>query len=495
MRRAKARKRREAYSAEPADRGLHCAATAPYEPLSKAAVTRLIDTAIDLLEQSGVRFEPGTEADDLLCAAGCEIGADGIVRIPGAVTRAALKSVARSTLLWNRDASRSIRIDCDHTWFMPGMTCIAMLDPETGAARPSNREDLALVTRLADSLPEIDAVCISVKNVARSDQFGEIDEFACMMENTTKPLEYLCEHASSLGAVIEMAAAVRGGREALREKPYFMAIVTPLPVSFAASHIGQIIMAARAGVPLNVGTLPIGGASSPITLGGCITHALITDFAAMVLGQLAAPGCFCIGASDVCFMEPATGAIGSFSQTSLADAAVCQIRRSLRLPSLTGINGTAVARRFNQDAVWELSANMMQAFYSRPATCDYLGSLDLGLTFSLHALLLCDDMAGLLRKMWQGFAADAAEIGVDVIRDVGPSGNFLAEQHTVDHCRAQVWNSRYFGANIPLSNTGLPDQDLFERLDNDLQARLADLSVPDLPEALAAEIRAILARY
>lgn len=180
-------------------------------------------------------------------------------------------------------------------------------------------------------------------------------------------------------------------------------------------------MAARAGVPVSTGTLPIGGASSPITIAGCMAHSLATDFAGMVLAQLANRGAFCIGSSDVCFMEPATGAIGSFAQTSLADMAMCQIRRKLGLPSLTGIGGHSVARRFNQDAVWEISSNMTQAFYSRPATCDYLGSLDQGMTFSAHALLLCNDLAGLLRSLWRGVPVNDEQLALGIAKEV-PSG-------------------------------------------------------------------------
>lgn len=495
MRRNRSRRRSPLPNDVVANKGPHSLTTPGYTPLTQTQVDEIVNTAIELLAISGVVFEAGGEADGLLRGAGCNFSDDGIVTIPEPVTRRALETAARVTTLWDRNGENPISIDCDHTWFMPGMTCIAVYDGETGEPRPSTREDLALITRVADKLPHVDAVCIAVKNVEESNQFGEIDEFACMMENTIKPLEYLCEHPSSLDAVIDMAAALRGSHDALRAKPYFLHLITPLPVNLARIHSDQIITAARAGIPVGVGTLPIGGASSPITLAGCITHALMTDFAAIVLGQLAAEGSFCVGCSDVNFMEPATGAIGSFSQTSVADMAMCQVRRALGFPSLTGIGGCSVARRFNQDAVWEISSNMTQMFYNRPATIDYMGSLDQGLTYSLHALLLCDDLAGLLRKMWQGLEISSDQMAVDLIREVGPTGNFLAHQHTVDNCRTQVWNSRYFGPNIPLSNSGLADQDLFERLDDDLREKLAELQPPELPLETKESVTVILEKY
>jgi len=300
---------------EVTDIGLHAGATAAYEPISAERAQRLIDATLILMRDSGVAFELGSEGLQILRASGCAASDEGVVRFDPEMVRDALGSVAKSAQLWDREGTRSIELDCHHTWFIPGMTCIKVYDLESGAPRDSTGEDLAAVTRVADALANIDAVCIACKNVVRSDIHGEIEEFSIMAANTTKPLEYLCEQAASLEVVIEMAAALRGGRQQLFDKPYFLQIITPLPLNYHAMHTDQLIAAVRAGVPVSIGTLPIGGASTPITTAGSIVNSLATDFAAMVLAQRVRRGAFCIGSSDVCFMEPATGSIGNFAQT------------------------------------------------------------------------------------------------------------------------------------------------------------------------------------
>jgi trimethylamine--corrinoid protein Co-methyltransferase len=489
--RSSRRPRPAAVDSRPVDAGLHLGPTAAYAPLPVAIVEQLIDGALELMADSGVAFEPGTEAIDLFRAAGCNVGDDGVVRFEPDLVRGAIRSTAKGVKLWDRAGERSIDLDCNHTWFIPGMTCIKVYDIDTGEMRNSNGDDLAMIARVADALPNIDAVCIACKNVARSDIHGEIEEFAILAENTTKPLEYLCEHAESLGVVIGMAAAIRGGAEALRAKPYFLHIITPLPLNYHRAHIDQVIMAARAGVPVSVGTLPIGGASTPITTAGSIVNSLATDFGAMVLAQLAMPGAYCIGSSDVCFMEPATGSIGNPAQTALADMIMCQVRRHLELPSFTGAAGYSNARSFDADAVAELTLSMMQTFYSRPATIDYLGSLDQGLTYSLHGLLLCDDLAGLLRTLWQGVRVDAEMLALDLAKEVGPRGNYLAHRHTVSHCREQLWPSRYFGPAMPLSSDVKPHRDLHARIDEDLRRIVANHRPPALDAALARRLKDI----
>ncbi|MBS0378120.1 MAG: trimethylamine methyltransferase family protein [Proteobacteria bacterium] len=486
--------RREAPAAI-ADAGLHRGATAPYAPLATVQLEGLIESALSLMDQSGVVFDLEGEAVSLLQAAGCRVDADGVVRFDPALVREALAGTPRSVKLWDRTGTRALQLDCDHTWFACGMTCIRVYDLDTGIPRDSTGDDLALITRVADALPNIDAVCVACKNVARSDIHGEIEEFAIMAENTAKPLEYLCEHAASLEVAIAMASAIRGGAAPLAEKPYFLQIITPLPLNYHRTHCDQIITAARHGIPVSVGTLPIGGASTPITTAGTIVNSLATDFAAMVLAQQARRGSFCIGSSDVCFMEPATGGIGNFAQTSLADLAMCQLRRHLGLPSFTGAGGHSAARRFNQDAVTELTAGMMQSFFSRPATLDYLGSLDQGLTYSLHALLLCDDLAGLLRTMWQGLTVDEESTALGLARTVGPRGNYLAQQHTVRHCRENVWQSRYFGARLPLSTDSRPDHDLLARIDENLQQLVRSHRPPELDAGVRAALAAVRGNF
>jgi trimethylamine:corrinoid methyltransferase-like protein len=93
---------------------------------------------------------------------------------------------------------------------------------------------------VADALPNVDGVCLMVKDVPDSTLHGEIGEFVAMAENTSKPLEYLCQESAAFDAAIEMAAAIRGGMDRLAEKPYFVHTVTPLPLYYAKTHTDQI---------------------------------------------------------------------------------------------------------------------------------------------------------------------------------------------------------------------------------------------------------------
>jgi len=134
---------------------------------------------------------------------------------------------------------------------------------------------------------------------------------------------------------------------------------------------------------------------------------------------------------------------------------------------------------------------MTQAFYSRPAICPYVGSLDEGITFSLHGLLLADDLAGQLRSMWRGIEVSDEMMALDLTRSEGPRGNYLANEHTAKHCRSESWNSRYFGAKYPLSSGVLPDEDLVERIDRELQEILQNHHPEELAHETLLKMRSI----
>jgi trimethylamine:corrinoid methyltransferase-like protein len=212
-------------------------------------------------------------------------------------------------------------------------------------------------------------------------------------------------------------------------------------------------------------------------------HSLATDLPAVVLSQVIREGSFCIGSSDASFMEVATGAIGAPSQSALAEMAMCEISRILGLPRLTNIAGDSQARRFNQDAVAEIASIMMQVFFTRPAICPYMGSLDEGITFSLHGLLMADDLAGQLRSMWRGINVTDEMLALELTRAEGPRGNYLANEHTVKYCRRELWNTRFFGPHVPTSSGSLADEDLVERIERELQ----DILLNHHPESLAPE--------
>jgi trimethylamine--corrinoid protein Co-methyltransferase len=63
------------------------------------------------------------------------------------------------------------------------------------------------------------------------------------------------------------------------------------------------------------------------------------------------------------------------------------------------------------------------------------GMLDSGLIFSYAQLVINNDIFKMIRKVMQGMHIDDENLAVDIIKSVGPGGDFLMQDHTMKYMR------------------------------------------------------------
>ena len=63
------------------------------------------------------------------------------------------------------------------------------------------------------------------------------------------------------------------------------------------------------------------------------------------------------------------------------------------------------------------------------------GMLDSGLIFSYAQLVIDNDIFKMIRKVMQGIQVDDENLAVDIIKSVGPGGDFLLQDHTMKYMR------------------------------------------------------------
>jgi trimethylamine--corrinoid protein Co-methyltransferase len=64
-----------------------------------------------------------------------------------------------------------------------------------------------------------------------------------------------------------------------------------------------------------------------------------------------------------------------------------------------------------------------------------VGYLEAGLTSSLEAIVAGDEVIGMVRRIIGGIEVSRETVALDVIHDVGPGGEFLTSEHTLNHFR------------------------------------------------------------
>ena len=67
------------------------------------------------------------------------------------------------------------------------------------------------------------------------------------------------------------------------------------------------------------------------------------------------------------------------------------------------------------------------------------GVMENSLTASYAKMVIDNEIFGMIGRFMRGMEVNDSTLALDVIRAVGPEGNFLGERHTLDHFRAEQY--------------------------------------------------------
>jgi len=91
--------------------------------------------------------------------------------------------------------------------------------------------------------------------------------------------------------ILEMAAAISGGMDKLRERPIISFVTCPVsPLQLMKESCEIIMVSAQSGVPINILSMAMAGGSSPVTLAGTLVDHNAEILGGIVLSQLTCKG-------------------------------------------------------------------------------------------------------------------------------------------------------------------------------------------------------------
>jgi trimethylamine--corrinoid protein Co-methyltransferase len=123
---------------------------------------------------------------------------------------------------------------------------------------------------------------------------------------------------------------------------------------------------------------------------------------------------------------------------SLACLAAVDYFNDIGVPSWIGA-GCSDAHIVNAQAAAEAGMNMLAAVLSGTSFVHNLGYLSSGKTGSLEMLVLCDELAGMVRRIAAGTVVNEETLAVDVTRRAANRNSYLSDEHTLKHVRTEMW--------------------------------------------------------
>jgi len=197
-----------------------------FSVLAESQVQDIHLAALEVLRRTGIRFHHDG-AVEMLKKAGAFVSADNLVKFPASMVEDAIGSVPARVIMCDRDGEPAMFLEGSKASFGTGSDCLNLLDPETGEHRKFTQADIIDGYRLCDALPNIDFL-MSIGLPSDVDSRLTYDvQMVLMLENTVKPIVFVTDDKASCQRAIDMAAAVAGGYEALREQQHILLYSEP----------------------------------------------------------------------------------------------------------------------------------------------------------------------------------------------------------------------------------------------------------------------------
>jgi trimethylamine--corrinoid protein Co-methyltransferase len=256
--------------------------------------------------------------------------------------------------------------------------------------------------------------------------------------HSRKPFGMGCYGYLPTWDMMRMMAIVAGGKEEMRRQPMFFAICSVgSPLQMLQMQLEGLMICADYGQPLAMSPEAIAGATAPVTLAGLLAQQNANILAHVTLAQVYRPGTPVLygTVSTIANMRLGTVALGAV-ETGLISAGAAQLARHYGLPCRS-VGAATEAKREDIQAGVERMATLLQAVLAGVNFITCGGTLDGTMLESEALLMLDDELCGAALRVARGIEVDEGTLALDLINRIGSSGNYLAEEHTVQHFRQE----------------------------------------------------------
>ncbi len=413
--------------------------TPAYRVLSEDRIKRIHTATLELLETEGVRVMHSGGVE-MLREAGCRVKPDNQVRIPNWLVEDAIRGAPSRVTIYNRLGREAMRLEGRECHFGMGTDLGKTWDLETGELRKSLLKDVANNARIGDFLDEIDFIGSNALPHDAPTNLTYIDSYKTQMENSVKPIFFTAAGLEDLRVIHEMTSAVMGGKERAREKPIHIHYSEPTtPLVHSVGAVDKLFYCADNAIPVTYIPGMMSGASAPVTLAGAITLGNAEALSGIVLHQLRAKGAPIISGFGTSTFDMRTSAcIYGCPEYRLAISACADLYHYYGVPML-GTAGATDAHLPDQQAGMEWGVSLLTAGLDGANLIHDVGYLGQGFIGHPAALVMCAEIISYVKRMVRGFDIDAEHIGLDVIRRVGPGGEFLTTAQTMDFFQKEHW--------------------------------------------------------
>jgi trimethylamine--corrinoid protein Co-methyltransferase len=464
--------------------------------LSDDLIDQVIAEGFELLIDPGVRVH-NTEALELLADAGADVDFDAqIAYIPQEIVQSALETAPSEFDLYNLDGEPAVHYGGDSVQFDPGSAAITVLDSETQQQRAPVTADFVKFVQLVEALPQLDAQSTAMICADVPEEIGDLYRLYLALTYMRKPIVTGAFRKDTWWTMKDLLAVVVGGEESLAERPIAVFDVCPSPPLLWSDLTCQnMIDCARHGIPSELVSMPLAGATAPVTIAGAVVQHTAECMSGVTICQLASRGAPIVwGGSPAVFdMREGTTPMGA-AGTWLIDCAYTEVGKALNLPTHAYL-GMSDAKVVDAQCGLESAGGTLMAALAGVNMVSGAGMMDFETCQSYEKLVIDTEIIGLAKRIAAGVEARDDPIALGLMRELGHRADYLGQLHT-----AKWFSEEQYIPSSVIDRGSLDGwrkkgaKTAWERARDRVDQLLTRVAPSPLPAEIHSELRAITLR-
>lgn len=414
--------------------------------LSDDEILMIHNASLKVLANIGMKV-PNDEVLGMCADVGCQVDMNTkVVKFPFKVMEQFLDKMKRESKYKIADEAQQLS-----GWIS---TQVTLADYGTKQRRYGLRDDNLKIIKLVEHLKNI-PVCNAA--VVPSDvpyDIADVVSIVDIQKYSTKPggTYILTPTGAKYVAQINKVLGLRDG--------YLFETISPL--TFKPDTVEMALEFAKNGGGLGIAPMAMSSATAPVTISGTLTvetaEVLGSSFLVhMMTGEYP-------GFSASCHSIDPKTMLCSFGSPNQALFGVAAAQMA-RFYGISGGTNTGLTDALVPDFQGGLEKGITAAFNSLSGSCSIgcQGIVGADQGFSYEQLVIDNEWLDYYNYITRGFEVSEETIGYDVIEEVGIAGNFLGEEHTVEHLRDSYWVSDIFNRDDWSNWVAKGQKDIYDR--------------------------------
>jgi len=360
--------------------------------------------------------------------------------IPPDIVDRCLESTPNEVKLYDREGKEHATLSKDEVHFDPGSAAIFILDEQTGKIRDAMSNDYIRFSKIVDQLKHIDiqSTALVYQDVPSNAQ--DWHRLYLALSTGRKPIITGTFQKENFAIMRELLLACRNSEKDLAEKPLaiFDACPSP-PLKWSDLTTQSLVDAAKSMIPSEFVSMPLSGATAPITLIGSITQHCAECLAGVVIVQLAKKSAPLIwgGAPAVFDMKHGTTPMGAI-ETMMINLGDVEMGKFFKLPTHAYMSSTDTKIPDAQAGLEGASGALLASLaginmVSGPGMLDFLS------TQSVEKLLIDNEIAGNAKRLIRGIDDYGSPFASKILSELDEKESLLSHSSTLKYFRKELF--------------------------------------------------------